>query len=592
MVAVTAKKTPHGSEIAAFAKKSQQLKLEGDVLFAKSDLGGALEKYMKAQQLALRGSPEFLAIVANKAAVHLKNGSVGAAIAECDTALDASPDYKPALLRRASGYELIQQYGKAKSDLERALSSDPTDDAVKGRLDKVKRSLTQQDKAKRTGRPAGLAAGVTQQPRYTKEQIAAARQEYARQQQAAQQTMFTFDVTYQGEVKSIKLPVSLKYTTLTDAIKSEFGIDGNFAVKYKDSDGDYITITSRADFRNALTNFAAVAERDAKESNTKPESVIPVIHVEVFPSATEVVETPDHVIPTNLSEGDDQGEDVIEIDEWLLSFATLFRQALVKSMPDVVPKQGTLDLRTVGLDKCCEVLEATVGTEEADGLLNAATEKFQEAAASAIFNWGNAYACNSRRTIDACTPSSSDSTDAALAVAATTRMAELEADYEKVCERFQAALDIKSDFFEAPITWGQQAFDRGKLHHQVSKVSEGKDKTEAEKVTDEMFAFAITKYEEAMAMLPPADRDVVLTEGCEDSNGFKAQILILWGNVLYEQSQVKHSRGVGNWKEDVEAAVAKFNEAGCVKGDITQALLNHTSKEWTTQEDALKTANK
>jgi len=62
--------------------------------------------------------------------------------------------------------------------------------------------------------------------------------------------------------------------------------------------------------------------------------------------------------------------------------------------------------------------------------------------------------------------------------------------------------------------------------------------------------------------------------------------------VLYKQSQVKHSRGVGNWKEDVEAAVAKFNEAGCVKGDITQALLNHTSKEWTTQEDALKTANK
>ena len=51
MVTVTKKKNagmPSG-EIAAFTKKSQQLKLEADVLFAKGDQGGELSKYQKAQ---------------------------------------------------------------------------------------------------------------------------------------------------------------------------------------------------------------------------------------------------------------------------------------------------------------------------------------------------------------------------------------------------------------------------------------------------------------------------------------------------------------------------------------------------------------
>ena len=82
----------------------------------------------------------------------------------------------------------------------------------------------------------------------------------------------------------------------------------------------------------------------------------------------------------------------------------------------------------------------------------------------------------------------------------------------------------------------------------------------------------------------------MLTEKSEESNGVKAQILILWGNVLYEQSQVKHSRSVKNWKDDAVAAIAKFNEAGCAKGDITRALMNHSSGEWESEEAAAKAA--
>lgn len=590
MVTVSKKKNGPTGEIAAFAKKSQQLRLEADVLFAKGDLGGALNTYNRAQQLALRDSVEFVAIAANKAAVHLKAQNPTAAVRECDLALEVQPDFKPALLRRATGYEKFQEYAKAKADIERALTLDPSDESVKSRLDKI-RGLA--DQTKRAGRPAGLGGGgVGRQnttPKYTKEQIATIREQFIRQQQAANQTKFTFSVTHEGETKTIQLPVSLRYNDLTEAIRKEFGTEHHVKLKYKDFDGDMITITSRMDLRAALTNFATIADQEAKEKNEKKETEIPVIHVTAFASDVKVEETPEQVQPQELQENDEYNEDVIEIDEWLLSFATLFRKVL----GDEVPKDGPLELRSVGLERCCEVLEKTVAMPEAHGLLTAASEKFQEAAATAVFNWGNVYVCNSRRIVDSCSTLDEDgasSSDEALAEAAKKHIAALDADYEACCERFTAALEIKPTYFEAPITWGQQAFERGKLYHQLSKQVGASEKSDAEKISDEMFALAITKYQDAMGMLSPAERDAILTEKSEESNGVKAQILILWGNVLYEKSQVKHARAMDDWKDDVDAAVAKFNEAGCAKGDIVRALVNHSSEAWKTEEEATEFA--
>jgi len=593
MVTVSKKKNGPTGEIAAFAKKSQQLRLEADVLFAKGDLGGALNMYNRAQQLALRDSVEFVAIAANKAAVHLKAQNPTAAVRECDLALEIQSDFKPALLRRATGYEKFQEYAKARADIERALTLDPSDESVKSRLDKI-RGLA--DQTKRAGRPAGLGGGgVGRQnntQKYTKEQIATIREQFIRQQQAANQTKFTFSVTHEGETKTIQLPVSLRYNDLTEAIRKEFGTEHHVKLKYKDFDGDMITITSRMDLRAALTNFATIADQEAKEKNEKKETEIPVIHVTAFVSDVKVEETPEQVQPQELQENDEYNEDVIEIDEWLLSFATLFRKVL----GDEVPKDGPLELRSVGLERCCEVLEKTVAMPEAHGLLTAASEKFQEAAATAVFNWGNVYVCNSRRIVDSCSTPDEDgasSSDEALAEAAKKHIAALDADYEACCERFTAALEIKPTYFEAPITWGQQAFERGKLYHQLSKqVGASEKKSAAEKISDEMFALAITKYQDAMGMLSPAERDAILTEQSEESNGVKAQILILWGNVLYEKSQVKHARAMDDWKDDVDAAVAKFNEAGCAKGDIVRALVNHSSEAWKTEEEATEIAGR
>ncbi len=58
----------------------------------------------------------------------------------------------------------------------------------------------------------------------------------------------------------------------------------------------------------------------------------------------------------------------------------------------------------------------------------------------------------------------------------------------------------------------------------------------------------------------------------------KAHTLVLWGNLLYEISQVRAAVGI-QWKPLLDDAVAKFKEAGCSEVDIRQALLNHSKKD-------------
>ena len=90
-------------------------------------------------------------------------------------------------------------------------------------------------------------------------------------------------------------------------------------------------------------------------------------------------------------------------------------------------------------------------------------------------------------------------------------MTALDVDYEACCERLTAALEIKPTCFEAPITWGQQAFERGKLYHQLSKQVDASEKSQR-KISDEMFALAITKYQDAMGMFAPQLRETLFLQ--------------------------------------------------------------------------------
>ena len=54
-----------------------------------------------------------------------------------------------------------------------------------------------------------------------------------------------------------------------------------------------------------------------------------------------------------------------------------------------------------------------------------------------------------------------------------------------------------------------------------------------------------------------------------------ANVTVMWGNLLYEASQMRAAVGHA-WRGALDEAVAKFRAAGCPEADIRQALANHT----------------
>ena len=593
------------NEIASFSAKAAKLKHEGDAHFGKRNLREALHAYERALQMTLAGTEERAALHSNRAACFLLDNKFQNAAREASSALDQVPGFKPALMRRAKALESLGIHDKAAKDYEAAFKLDGSEETRRKMAEAKANHAARKSAGRRAVKPGGRVPASVQAAN-----AAAAR----RQQQQQPPPDLVLNCTFEESKKSLAVPISSRFADIVAAVKAKFSEalgDGAVALKYRDFEGDFVTVTSRTDLRSALSTAVSALEREAKRTG-KPSSVAPgglaPVELEVVRVASAPSETPDVVTPENVGradaapgDDDDRGEDVIEIDEWLLTFATLFREHL----GEAGATEGPLDLRAVGLEKCCEALEEAVGTEKAQALLASAAEKFQEAAAAAIFNWGNVHVCASRKLVDTSEPSATEGaaesqsapSEAALAAAASTHMARIDDEYAKAVERYTQSLAIKSDFYEASIAWGQQAFERGKVLHVASKSGDdaaAKGKLAAD--ADAMFALAEGKFQESLGMIPKEEAEAS-TSGdaaapAEEGLSLKSQILVLWGNVLFERSQVKHHRDAKDWQADCDAAVAKFQDAGCVRADIVRALMNHTSGKWAEEKDAEAAAGK
>ena len=65
----------------------------------------------------------------------------------------------------------------------------------------------------------------------------------------------------------------------------------------------------------------------------------------------------------------------------------------------------------------------------------------------------------------------------------------------------------------------------------------------------------------------------------EEEHNPWAHCMVMWGNLLYEASQMYAVGGAADWKDSLDAAVEKFRAAGCPEPDIQAALRNHTEAE-------------
>ncbi|XP_058081453.1 protein CLMP1 [Magnolia sinica] len=307
---------------------------------------------------------------------------------------------------------------------------------------------------------------------------------------------------YDHDIRLAQMPANCSFRVLRDIVANRYPSSKSVLVKYKDMDGDLVTITSTDELRLAescIDGLAPKEKNEASEMNKSDALAVLRLHVvEVSPDQepplVEEEEKPvqepsveDEVIKgdqsvTHSSTGDSVLEGMdneaiktgleedapaektggeanhteckeVEIDDWLFEFAQLFRTQ-VGIDPD-----AHIDLHELGMELCSEALEETVTSEEAQSLFDMAASKFQEVAALAFFNWGNVHMCAARKRIplDELAPKE-------------VMTAQLEAAYDWVQERYslagqkyEEALRIKPDFYEGLLALGQQHFETAKL---------------------------------------------------------------------------------------------------------------------------------
>ncbi|KAL0407227.1 UNVERIFIED_CONTAM: protein CLMP1 [Sesamum latifolium] len=299
-------------------------------------------------------------------------------------------------------------------------------------------------------------------------------------------------LVYDHDIRLAEMPVNCTLKVLRDVVSKRFPMSKAVLIKYKDSDGDLVTITCTAELRLAESSVDNLIPKDPDTDKgdsigmlrlhiveVSPEQEPPLLEEEeekplesdpakgdenvsqssVADSAVEVVDSEiDNTEKTVPNEKTGAPEDPeckeVEMDDWLFEFAQLFRTH-VGIDPD-----AHIDLHELGMELCSEALEETVTSEEAQSLFDKAALKFQEVAALAFFNWGNVHMCAARKRIPIDESAGKEMMDAQLQNAYDW----VREKYSLAREKYEEALLIKPDFYEGLLALGQQQFEMAKLH--------------------------------------------------------------------------------------------------------------------------------
>ncbi|KAM1347923.1 hypothetical protein ACFX2H_036795 [Malus domestica] len=446
-------------------------------------------------------------------------------------------------------------------------------------------------------------------------------------------------LVYDHDIRLAQMPVNSNFRVLREVVTKRFPSSKSVLVKYKDNDGDLVTITSTAELRLAESCADKVIseepEIDKADSigmlrlhivDVTPEQEPPLLEEEeekpvesegvkedesnsslgesvLAPADYETVKSEKEAPKEKPGASEDPECKELEMDDWLFEFSQLFRSH-VGIDPD-----AHIDLHELGMELCSEALEEAVTSEEAQSLFDKAASKFQEVAALAFFNWGNVYMCAARKRI----PLDESAGKEVVATQLQTAYDWVRDKYSLAREKYEEALVIKPDFYEGLLALGQQQFEMAKLHWSFAlarKIDLSTcDSTEmltlfdsAEekmKVATEMWEKLEEQRAKELKDPSAAKREELLKkrkkqgtgnegeasgqgelsadEAAEQAAVMRSQIHLFWGNMLFERSQVECKLGLDGWKKNLDAAVERFKLAGASEGDISMVLKNHFS---------------
>ncbi|XP_022729924.1 protein PHOX1-like isoform X1 [Durio zibethinus] len=625
----------YDEDTAVFIAMSQELKEEGNKLFQKRDHEGAMLKYEKALKLLPKNHIDVCHLRSNMAACFMQMGlsEYPRAIHECNLALEVSPKYGKALLKRARCYEALNRLELAFKDVNTVLNMEPNNimaleisERVRSTLEmkrlrvndtvielppeyveppsasqipKVVKEKTKKKNKKKINKAEDSKAVDQIEEKKVDENMGERKAEDKLVvdekigSKTEQEPKKTVKLIFGEDIRWAQLPHNCSLLKLREVIHDRFPSSRAVLIKYRDEEGDLVTITSDEELR--------LAEISAESQGSVRLYVVEVnSEQDPFFERFKREEVPNLDIKQGKAAENGDARKVVEagkgsccIDDWIIEFAQLFKNYVG------FDSDSYLNLHELSMKEYSEAMEDTVTSEEAQDLFDRAAEKFQEMTALALFNWGNVHMSRARKRVYF----TEDGLRESILEQIKTTYDWAQLEYTKAGKRYEEALRIKPDFYEALLALGQQQFEQAKLSWYYAVGNNVDLETwSSEKVlhlynnAEENMDRGMQMWEELQGLrlrelsksnkeenqsqnmgLNGLFKDISADEVAEQAINMSAQINLLWGTILYERSLMEFKLGLPLWQECLEVAVEKFEHAGASPTDIAVMIKNHCS---------------
>lgn len=628
----TVKPAAFDEDTAIFINMSQELKEEGNKLYQKRDHEGAMLKYEKALKLLPPNHIDVASLRTNMAACYMQMGigEYPRAVSECNLALQVAPKFSKALLRRARCYLALNRLDLALRDVNTVLSIEPNNTTALEIAENVNKEIEKsgvqiedkevvlppQDDVVPPPAPAPVSRKIARDKGKKKKNVRFDKKEPVLRNVSEVEEKKTEDKVVVEEKRSVKeekvvmksvklvhgedirwaqLPVNCGARLVRDIVVDRFPSLKGVLIKYKDQEGDLVTITTTDELRVAegLADRQGYLRLYIAEVSPEKEPVYEGTGIE---EALSRGHQKPLVVAKNNINADDKAPTCIE--DWIIHFARLFKNHVGFDC------DSYLDIHEMGIKLYSEALEDTVTSEDAQELFDIASAKFQELTALSLFNWGNVHLSKARKRMVSAEDSVSESDESTL-----TQVKEAydwaQKEYTKAGMKYEEALKIKPDFYEGYLALGLQQFEQAKLSwcyvlgsksdleigpsaqilELYNKAEDSMEKgMQIWEEMEEQRLNGLSKYEKDKALfqkfgLEGLFKDISEDEATEQAANMRSQIYLLWGTMLYERSVVEYKLSLPSWEECLEVAVEKFELAGAAATDIAVMIKNHCSNE-------------
>ncbi|XP_076892891.1 protein PHOX1-like isoform X1 [Bidens hawaiensis] len=604
----------YDNDTAVFISMAQQLKEEGNKLFQTKCYDTAIFKYQKALKLLPGNHLDVPYLHSNIAACYMQMGITDfpRAIHECNLALEITPKYSKALLKRARCYEALNRLDLALNDVNTVLDIEPNNlmaaeilERVNSRMgDKLteeKVNESQQDvnasqipeplkekvhKKKRNKpdkkreKPDRVLNDLEKDEKKTEDKLVVEEKVNVINTKE-EEPKRVVKLVYGEDIRFAKIPFNCDILKVREIVSDRFPVSKAVLIKYKDEENDMVTITTNEELKWA-------------ESSTSGQSALRLYIVEVNPEQDLFF---DHI--KNREKKEKLLNSSACIDDWILGFAQLFKNYVGFNT------DSYWGLHELGMKVYAEAMEEVVTSQESQDLFNLAANNFQEMVALAYFNWGNVHMSRARKRVYDSENDSQNSPKKSVLLDIKDSYEWTQMEYLKAGERYKEAIKIKPDFYEGFLALGQQQFEQAKLSWYYAIGTKTNLETwnsaktvrlynEAEynmekgfriweevgmKQVGEVLRPNEVKLELKKTELGKYVKDFTQDEMGEVAANVRSRVNILWGTMFYERSMMEYKLGVSDWRECLEIAVEKFELAGASQAHIGVMIKNHCSND-------------